>query len=271
MAKGCFYELFSRIEDSSRLANLFNQVLHKLDVIRMVSAPSTFEKKEEDECGINLFYESCLWEMYLHGVIDKLNRWNSILNEYESEFNSKWKYYASSKRIESIKEYGGVDEDYDNEGNIRTMNLSDKELECYTVIRDLVQDDWRDIVQETRPVHLSGLCSALQTQAKVSITDIFKNAVGQEIPMYKEDENGNMIKMNFVDLALSKASDEFQADSFSSIVLFVCHSIQYLIEKIRSLEKFHDNTEQLISIHDDVVYLLNLDFEKMEYYKQLYS
>lgn len=89
--------------------------------------------------------------------------------------------------------------------------------------------------------------------------------------MYKEDENGNMIKMNFVDLALSKASDESQADSLSAIVLFVCHSIQYLIEKIRSLEKFHDNTELLISIHDDVVYLLNLDFGKMEYYKQLYS
>lgn len=45
MSKGCFYELFSRIKDDSRLADLVNQVLHKLDIVRMMSAPSTFEKK----------------------------------------------------------------------------------------------------------------------------------------------------------------------------------------------------------------------------------
>lgn len=209
--------------------------------------------------------------MYLHGVIDKLNFWKHLLNEYETEFGSNWKYYASSKRLESIKEYGGDDKDYDTEDNIRTMNLSDKELECYTVIKDLVQDDWRDIVQETKPEHLIELCAALQTQAKISITDIFNNVVGQEIPMYKEDKDGNMIKMTFVDQALSKASDESRADDLSTMVLFVCHSLQYFIEKIRKLEKFRDNKDQLISMYNDVVCLLNLDIGKMEYYRELYS
>lgn len=269
MAKECFYELFSRIKDDSRLADLFNQVLHKLDIVRMMSAPSTFEKKEEDEYVAKMFYESCLWELYLHGVIDKLNRWVKVLSEYESEFGSNWKYYASSKRLESIKEYGGDDKDYDTEGNIRTMNLSDKDLECYTVIRDLVQDDWRDIVQETKAEHLSGLCASLQTQAKISITDVLKNISGQEIPMYKEDKDGNMIKMTFADRALSKASDESRADDLSTMVLFVCHSIQLIIEKIRALDNFKDNKAELISIHKDIECLLNTNFIEMDIFNEI--
>lgn len=271
MAKECFYELFSRIKDDSRLADLFNQVLHELDIVRMMSAPSTFEIEKKGENCAALFYESCLWEMYLHGVIDKLNFWKNLLNEYETEFGSNWKYYASSKRLESIKEYGGDDKDYDTEGNIRTLNLSNEDLECYSILTDLVQDDWRDIVQETKAEHLSGLCASLQTQAKISITDVLKNISGQEIPMYKEDKDGNMVKMTFADRALSKASDESRADDLSTMVLFVCNSIQYFIEKIRNLEKFCDNKEQLILIYNDVVCLLNLDIGKMEYYRQLYS
>lgn len=271
MAKECFYELFSRIKDDSRLANLFNQVLHKLDIVRMMSAPSTFEKKEEDEYVAKMFYESCLWEMYLHGVIDKLNFWKNLLNEYETEFGSNWKYYASSKRLESIKEYGGDDKDYDTEGNIRTMNLSNEDLECYSILTDLVQDDWRDIVQETKAEHLSGLCASLQTQAKISITDVLKNISGQEIPMYKEDEDGNMVKMTFADRALSKASDESRADDLSTMVLFVCHSIQLIIEKIRALDNFKDNKAELISIGKDISCLLEGNFKDMDILHKLFN
>lgn len=89
--------------------------------------------------------------------------------------------------------------------------------------------------------------------------------------MYKEDKDGNMVKMTFADRALSKASDESRADDLSTMVLFVCNSIQYFIEKIRNFEKFCDNKEQLILIYNDVVCLLNLDIGKMEYYRQLYS
>lgn len=262
--KGCFYELFSKIEDNSNLASLLNKTLHDLNIVRIMSAPTTFAIERQNERGMEIFYESCLWEMYFHGIIDKLNRWVKVLSEYESEFASNWRYYASSKRLESIKEYGGEDSDYDDEGNIRTLNLSDDDLGCYTVIGDLVQDDWRDIVQETKSEHLSGLCSALQTQAKISITDIFKQAVGKEIATYKEDEEGNMIPMTFADKVLSKASDESQADDLSNTVLYVCYCIQFIIEKIRTLDKFNDNKECLSSIYRDVECLLELKFKEMD-------
>lgn len=269
MAKKCFYELFTRIEDKSNLASIFNLVLGKLDIVRMTSAPTTFEKGLRDVRGIELFYESCLWELYLHGVVDKLNRWKNVLDEYKTEFESSWKYYASSKRIESINEYGGEDGDYNEDGNIRTLNLTDKDLEYYTVIRDLVQDDWRDIVQETKPEHLSGLYSALQTQAKISITDIFKDVSGKELNMYKQDVNGEMVKMNIADRALSKASDELKAEDLSNTVLFVCHCIQFLIEKIEKLDKFNNNQAELSSINRDIECLLSTNFMGMDIFNEI--
>lgn len=265
MRKSAFYKVLQRIEDDSNLAYVFNEALRSLEVIRICSSPTTFEKaiKDEGEHCADLFYETCLWEMYLHSVISKLHEWEDGLNEYFNEFEGSWRYYASSKRIECIREYGGDEQDYDDEGNIRTMNLTDKELEVYTIINDLMHDDWKDIVQETKPEHLNGLCAALQTQAKISITDILKNISGAEIDSYKTDEVGNMVRMTFADKVLMKASDENKADDLSVVILFVCNSIQIIIEKIKSLSRFNDNKNELSSMYKDIGFLLSMDFRSM--------
>lgn len=256
-----YYGMFTPIEDNSPLAGLLNRILGELDTIKMISAPSTFERMEKmKEVNFKLFHETCLWEMYLHGVIEKLNHWIEILEEYENEFNSSWKYYASAKRIEYIKEYGGEESDYDSEGNVRIENLTAEDLECDTVIRSLVQDDWQDIVQETTLDHLGGLVNALQAQAKLSVRDIFKKLYNQDIPMYKQDKNGDMVKMNFADEALMKASDELRAEDYSSIVLCVCFNIQLIIGRIKALNPFSDNKDELVSIRKDAEAMLNLKF-----------
>lgn len=262
-----FYNLLFRIEDKSKLACLFNKVLDKLDMARIISAPKIFERDETYELDAELFYDTCLWEMYLHGVISKLNYWRSILDEYESDFQLSWKYYASSKRLESIKKYGGNDEDYDTEGNIKSLGLANKDLVCYTVIADLIQDDCIDIVQDTKPEHLDGLCSALQVHAKMSIADMFKEFFGKEIPTYKQNKNGEMEEMTFADKVLLKASNESQADSLSAVVLLTCQSIQAIIDKIRKLDKFQDNKGEISSISKDLECLLRGDFNNMEIIK----
>lgn len=254
------YDRFSYIEDNSHLALLFNEILSKLNIVRLISAPATFELLESKKQDLGLFHETCLWEMYLHGVIEKLNHWIEILNEYESEFGSSWKYYASAKRIESIKEYGGEESDYDSEGNVRTENLTSKDLECYAVTRDLVQDDWQDIVQETTLDHLGGLVNALQAHAKLSVRDIFKKLYNHDIPMYKQDENGNMVKMTFADETLMKTSDELRAEDYSSIVLCVCYNIQQIVGRIKALDPFNDNKKELVSIRKHSEAMLNLKF-----------
>lgn len=265
MGKFPFYELLHKIDDDSNLACCFNEVLRKLDVVRMITSPSTFERMSEDvdQHCIDLFYESCLWEMYLHGVISKLHGWQAAIDKYLKEFEGSWKYYASYKRIESIKEYGGEDEDYDDNGNIRIVNLSDKDLEHYTIIGDLIQNDWRDIVQETKPEHLDGLLAALQTQGEISITDIVTKITGQGFSVYREDEKGGMVEMSFADKVLLRISNKSSAEELAIVILFACTSIQSIIEELKSLDKFKDNNGRLMSIYRDIGCLLSMDFKEM--------
>lgn len=254
------YSLFSHIEDNSNLAHLFNTVLNKLDIFRIISAPITFEKKGKTERNFELFYDTCLWEMYFHEVVNKLKHWIEVLDEYEAEFGSNWEYYASAKRLESIKKYGGEAEDFDNDGNIRTQGLTHEDLKHDTVVSDLIQDNWMDIVQETLPEHLEGLIIAIKAKAKISFAEVFKNATNRDLPIYKQDKDGNMVKMNFSDHAMQKASDEVLADDLSSVVLFVCRSIQLLVKRMRELDQFSDNKNELRAIRNDVSALLGLNF-----------
>ena len=143
------------------------------------------------------------------------------------------------------------------------MNLSDKDLEHYTIIGDLIQNDWRDIVQETKPEHLDGLLAALQTQGEISITDIVTKITGQEIPVYREDEKGGMVEMSFADKVLLRISNKSSAEELAIVILFACTSIQSIIEELKSLDKFKDNNGRLMSIYRDIRCLLSMDFKEM--------
>lgn len=136
-------------------------------------------------------------------------------------------------------------------------------LEHYTIIGDLIQNDWRDIVQETKPEHLDGLLAALQTQGEMSITDIVAKITGQEIPVYREDEKGKMVEMSFADKALLKVSNKSNAEELAIVILFACISIQSIIEELKSLDKFKDNNGRLMSVYRDVGCLLSMNFKEM--------
>lgn len=260
------YDMFARIHDNSPLAEVFNTVFTKLNTVRMIAAPRKFEGLyEESQCRfVYIFYESCLWELYLHGVIARLNEWQKALNEYFSDFEGNWKYYAAAKRIDCINMHGGEEQDYNEDGSVRTAGITDEELECYTILHDLVNDDRTDIVQETKPDELQNLGSVLETSADISITDIIKDTCGVNIPMYRKDEHGNMVQLSFAERVLLKTEGQLQAGDLSLFVVAICQTIQSLLKKIRGLNKFKDNQVELKSILKVVEHLLDADVERIK-------
>ena len=262
------YDLFQRINDNSRIAKAFNDIFDKLDAIRICSAPSIFEQAKNGE-QVSVFFETCLWETYLHSVVSKLNRWGEDLDEYFNEFEGSWKYYAASRRIESLQEGFGDDKDYNEDGSIKKDNLTDEDLTPYSIIGDLVFDDWRDIVQDTTREQLYGLCGALQLKFKVSLTDVIKSHFGTEIQLYKQDENGNMVPMSFADKVLSKVQGEVDAEGYSAIVIVVCDCMQEILSQLKSFNRAQDNKDALQSIRRDIGLLLELRFEEMNIVNKL--
>ena len=265
-----FYDVMCNVNESCVLAVYFNKIIGELETVRIFSSPRTFEdaKNENKDCSA-IFYQTVLWELWFHGVVERLNEWNEMLNEYFSEYEGKWKFYACSKRIESINEYGGEESDYNEDGSIRTLNLTKDDLRHHTALGEMVQDDWRDIVQETTCADLQYMISCLKTHASFSLSDAFKECFGKEIATYKQDENGNMVPMSFADKAMDKAVEQYTADGMAIGITLVCEFIQRIIRDIRAMDKFSDNRDKLIQIHKDVRNILDFNLDEVSYVEEM--
>lgn len=265
-----FYDVMCNVNENCVLAVYFNKIIGELDIVRIFSSPRTFEDaKQENKDYSAIFYQTVLWELWFHGVVERLNKWNEMLNEYFSEYEGKWKFYACSKRLESINGYGGEESDYNEDGSIRTLNLTEDDLRYHTVLSKMVQDDCRDIVQETTYVDLQYMISCLKAHARFSLPDAFKEFFGKEITTYKQDENDNMVPMSFADKAMDKAVEQYAADGMAASITLVCEFIQRIIRDIRAMDKFSDNTDKLIQIHKDVRNILDFNLCEVSYVEEM--
>ena len=265
-----FYDVMCNVNESCVLAVYFNKIIGELETVRIFSSPRTFEDtKKENKDYSAIFYQTVLWELWFHGVVERLNEWNEILNEYFSEYEGKWKFYACSKRLEAIKEYGGEETDYNEDGSIKTLNLTEDDLRYHTVLSEMIQDDCRDIVQETTCADLQYMIFCLKAHASFSLSDAFKECFGKEIATYKQDENGNMVPMSFADKAMDKAVEQYTADGMAIGITLVCEFIQRIIRDIRAMDKFSDNRDKLIQIHKDVRNILDFNLDEVSYVEEM--
>lgn len=255
------YDFFKKIEDKSKLAALFNNVMDKINVLRIVTAPRFFGDK--NEMFAEEYYDTCLWEIWLHEAIATLRIWEKELGEYIEEFNGSWKYYASCKRIESIKEFGGEDGDYNEDGSIRTENITDEELKPYTITDSLFNKGMRDIVLDADMNDLYPMCLAVSTSTKIHAEDFF-STIGKPIPVYKKNEDGTFTEMSFSEKVTSRAVSELEGEDLCSLMLDITRLICSLSLLGKTYEPTLDNSSELSAFKSVVSKLLNLDFELME-------
>lgn len=242
------YEIFNKIEDDCRLASVLNKAMESLGTARIISAPRFFDdmNREKD----HTFCQLLVFEKYLKEAVWKLHQWDKLIGEYMKDFEGSWEYYARSKRIDSIKKYGGGGYDYNEDGSIR-KDVSKEVLLLYTIPSDLYQEGVGDIVFLTKPKDLWFITRLFKVNAELSFKDIFKNAAGVDIPT-SHLENGKIVKDTWIDDVENKACRQLDAESYVAIVLFVSFFFQNTIYKIKQLKPDQDNKEDLLSIWEDI-------------------
>jgi hypothetical protein len=199
----------------------------------------------------------------MHSIFRNLTEWKKIVNEYNTEFYGSWKFYATSKRMESIKKYGGEEDDYNSDGTIRT-SATDAELERYSVIRDLVHDDWKDIFLKTKPFDLHSFYTGIALQAEISLGDIFKSISGKRIKSYRKGEDGKMIENTWVDEAMSKAEDQLAAGQITDMLYSAVCAVCGLIDEVRGLNRADDNKEFFQSLNRRIQNIFDLEIPERE-------
>ena len=253
---GCILE---PVDDSTRLGQLLNMCMKSINTMRILSSPIDFENigKDKTDAAI-MFYESCLIEIYLHSVIDGLNRLKSIANEYNNKYEGNWKYYATFKRRDSIEEYGGNEDDYDAEGNITPA--TDEKLKVYSVVSDLQSGGSRDIFLTTTLMDLQTMFQFIEFDGRTCINDFFQKTTGKRLKTYTM-KNGEMVENDWADEAISKSRREFESDELSTAVMTALGWVTVLAEKITELKQDEDNKDFFEFLPLEVDRILNLQFD----------
>jgi len=254
------YDFHTPVEGDSKLSVLFNSILKRLNCIRIMSCPHTFYPGKQHEMAI-MFYNVCLCELYFHGVVNKLTEWKTLSQEYQKEFGSSWKYYAASRRLELIEKYGGEDSDYNEDGSIKT-EVGEETLASYSILHDLVHGG-TDIVTDTVLFDLSTVISMIETDAKFDVIEVLSSVSGVDIPTYREDADGNIVKQTWVDNALVKAEKEDKADVMVNMLSGVVASIQCIVCKVKSMDAACDNKEFFPWLDESIDRVFDLDFIAM--------
>jgi hypothetical protein len=230
-----------------------------VDTMRIVSSPMDFTLRDKSKTDSALmFFETCLIELYLHEVISGLKRVRSIAVEYADEFSCRWKYYAASKRIDSIREYGGEPEDYDDEGNITPA--SDKRLKLYSPVSD-IRPDCRDIFMSAELSDLTTLFSAIAVDSRMDVNDFFRSLTGKRLKSYRK-EDGEMVENTWIDESLMKARREFIGEELSDILMRTLFRITELVREIKGLEPDNDHRSFFVQLPRRIDRIFNLDFDK---------
>ena len=255
------------IKSELPLAKAFNRVISKILMLHTMSLPRTFSDATGEMAAFKMqsYYETVLWEKWLHGVFKRLEEWASIINEYFDDYSGSWEYYALSKRLEFINEHGSDDdEDYNSDGTIKTQGITHEQLKYYTVFSDLY-GEFVDIVQDTKPEDLYSLISALEANSKISFVDILEKATGKKIESYIMDESQNIRPATFADKVEIKVSEMAEAEDLGKLIMLIAKKMEALTTKIRTIyesdKKYQDNHKLLKSILQEVSAIMYLKLE----------
>lgn len=263
------YKTFTLIDDSSPLAGFFNSLMKDMQCTRTLVAPSSFNREAEiagfeDE----KFCDFCRYEVWMHSVIERLNFWCDEIKEYMNEFEGNWKYFAASSRLSSIKEYGGEDDDFYEDGTIRKEGLDDSVYEPFSIVSYLSDGGFNDIVVNTHIDDLKGMLADIVAISHIDLFANMKKAFGSNIEAYKKDENGVMRKVSSeehdMDVALKKVSAADNAERVKCII----DGIELIVRILKSFEYNNDNKEGLQTVSVISTALLNMDFKAVNRIKE---
>jgi hypothetical protein len=249
------YSIPERIEGNEPLVKFANSVLEKTEMLRIVTAPSSTARfKDINPYSIENFYHCCMLETYFHSAIEHLRKWKEDAIKYNTEFQGSWKYYAIADRLDCIKEYGGEEDDYNEDGSVRTK-WSNKELEGSSILYS-----WRaynDIFLSSKVTDFARVSTLIQVESKLSIVDFFRTQ-GKELTTYKKDAQGNMIPQDWADEQMSKAKSEFVADNMVDFLTLFVKNCRTIIDQVEKLPYNKDHKDFFASLPNRIDAILDL-------------
>jgi hypothetical protein len=256
------YMRFEPVDDSTELGKLFNLAFEKLATTRIMYAPRTFFRAGLSEvkqlCEKN-FYGLCLGEIYMHSVIDTLAQWKQTSEQYITEYDCRWKYYAADQRLKLIREWGGSEDDYNPDGSVKT-SVGEEQLKEFSVVEDLIPE-YNDVFTQTQLEDLVFLALHLFAEADTDINDFFQKETGKRLTTYHY-QNGQMIANDWADELLHKASEKEAASVLIDALFGAFFAVIQLASEVRELNPADDNRDFFLNFPQRIQNIFELRIGK---------
>ena len=260
----CKYRFFTKVDETTPLGKLFNKVFGVLKIPRGISAPETTTEDGWNNIGQALmFYELCLMEQYLHSIIHNLSEWQTLTKKYAGEFHYSWKYFALSNKMDLIKEYGGEDYDYNEDGSIRT-DFCDEQLINETIVAELSDTHTKSIFHTTTPLNYLTMCNMIVYLGANCIIDFLKKSSGKPIKTYRKGDDDELIENDWMDEAMQKAANELAHEDLATIFWSALLAVYALVLQVKDLPKTEDNKEFFMSLPKKIDNIFQLRIQPLK-------
>ena len=253
------YVCFQPIDKDCNLARFFNHIMDRLGSMRMLCTPDSFRRDESiADFADEKFCDFCRYEQWMHATVERLLDWSDTIDEYFTEYQGSWKYYAASQRLSALRELD--DDGYLMPGNDDGDELKDSDYKDFTILSDLFDDGWKDIVQDTVPDDIKGLCADIVADSRINFLDGLKQTFGDAVQPFRQTEDGTMRPISREEYELNFVAGQVDADDDATRMMAVAAGIHGILHVFRTCRYNDDNTELLRMAADATQAMLDMDF-----------
>ena len=243
---------FNLLPTDCPLSTFFNQLMESMQSMRSLCAPVSFHKDEDiaafqDE----KFCDFVRYELWMTNTVERLMLWAQTIKSYFEDYGGSWEYYATSKRLEFIRE---------NELDVEEDSMDKEKIKYFSVVYDIYQPDKKNIVQDTTLADLGGLFCDLIACASIDYMKELKEHFGSNIEVYRVGENGKAKQITQDDYELDLAVKRADADDYVALLKEIMKKLSGILAVLKSCSYKEDNKEKLWMVKETAEQLLRMDF-----------
>jgi hypothetical protein len=265
-----------RIEAEDNFAKLANKYMNSLFDLECAFSPHYYSMREYKAFQVfesdvirkseEMTFQLTILSNSLSSVHECILGASGLIQTYLNEYDGDWRHYASVNRVETIKEYGGEDEDFNQDESIRFKDDSES-LSSYTIHAELSRfiesKDSQvrgEYVGTSHPADFSELSALVRNKNDFNILSFFRDQ-GHDIPMYVENQKGEMEQLSTLDRLGKEGYEDILNAELVDIFNLVLLDCKELSEFYQALDRFSDCKDQYTELLERLTRILNMNYK----------
>lgn len=259
-----------KIEADDNLSKLFNMYMSKLFTIDIMSFPmdnmrDTMLNKNGDKIYNALsYYELTTLRNSLHSIHNCIIKSIELINNYEKEFKFNWKDYATTTRFNFLNENGSEDDnDYNSDGSLKYLEDS-KSLKYFTFKNELgfnfENNDLRgEFIGSSSVTDYRMYSKMITNLTDFSIFKFLSDTTGKELPIYKQNKDGEMCVVGTADRIESEINEDINNSNVVSVFEKIINECSNLFILFNNINEYKNEKEKYIKLRNYLIKILNVD------------